>query len=425
MRSVLWCLCAALVLSACGKKGNPLPPLVRVPAAPGDFVVARVDDHVYVRLTTPTTNIDGAGPADIARVEVYAITLNAAPRAWTDIVPEDLRAASTLVATEQVRRPQPAPPPVKEGMPAIPLPPPGPGVDQGAVVVLREQLTNDTRVAVALPESRVAVRTDDEPDVPGALMAAADDVGLQRYYFAVAASARGRYGPHSAVIPAPLLPTSGPPSQPVITVDETSMTMRWTPPPDARGAPAATDPEWLPSRSLVPGPIATTYDVYEVPRERPDDAAMTFPTTLTPEPVGAPEFTQRDITLGVERCFVVRPVDVIGGVHVRGPASPMACASFADTFAPSAPKDLVGVAVAGGVNLIWEPSAAADVAGYVVLRGEAGSATLTALMTTPVAAPSYRDETVKTGVRYVYAVVAVDRAGNRSAESNRIEETAQ
>jgi hypothetical protein len=63
---VLLCLCAVIVLSACGKKGNPLPPLVRVPAAPGDFVVTRIDDHVYVKLTTPTTNIDGAGPADVA-----------------------------------------------------------------------------------------------------------------------------------------------------------------------------------------------------------------------------------------------------------------------------------------------------------------------------------------------------------------------
>ena len=39
-------------------------------------------------------------------------------------------------------------------------------------------------------------------------------------------------------------------------------------------------------------------------------------------------------------------------------------------------------------------------------------------------ATTYRDETVKPGVRYIYAVVAVDKAGNRSAESNRVEETA-
>jgi fibronectin type 3 domain-containing protein len=58
-----------------------------------------------------------------------------------------------------------------------------------------------------------------------------------------------------------------------------------------------------------------------------------------------------------------------------------------------------------------------------VLRGEPGSATLTALMTEPIIATSYRDETVSAGVRYAYAVVSVDKVGNRSAESNRVEET--
>jgi chitodextrinase len=42
-----------------------------------------------------------------------------------------------------------------------------------------------------------------------------------------------------------------------------------------------------------------------------------------------------------------------------------------------------------------------------------------------VAAATYRDETVKPGTRYVYAVVAVDRAGNMSPQSNRQEETAK
>jgi hypothetical protein len=165
--------------------------------------------------------------------------------------------------------------------------------------------------------------------------------------------------------------------------------------------------------------------VYEVPRGAAADAVLAVPAPLTPEPTSAPEFTQSGITLGRERCFSVRAVDVVDGVHVRGPASPVACASFADVFPPSPPRDLAAVAVPGGVNLIWESSAAKDVAGYLVLRAEAGSATLAPLMTTPVTTLSYRDESAQPGVRYIYAVVAVDAAGNRSDESNRVEETAQ
>ena len=424
MRCALLCLCATLVISACGKKGNPLPPLVRVPAAPADFAVTRFDDQIYVRLAAPATNIDGASPADVARVELYAITLEGPPPNVAQIDPEALRAASTLVATEQVRRPQPAPPPVKQGMPPIPLPPPGPGIDQGATVVFREAIVPEVRMPAALPEERVPRPVVDDVELPRPLVAPPPGSGLQRYYYAVAVSTRGQYGRPTALVPAPLGQTSGQPSAPQITVSETSMSLRWNPPADARGLGLASEPELLPARPIVPGPPATTYDVFEVPRNVSPDAPVAMPTPLTREPTAATEFSQGDITFGTERCFVVRAVDIVDGVHVRGPASPMACASFADTFAPSPPRDVVAVAVAGGVNLIWEPSDTPDVAGYLVLRGEAGSATLTAL-NTAVTTPSYRDETVKPGVRYAYAVVAVDKSGNRSAESNRVEETAQ
>ena len=93
----------------------------------------------------------------------------------------------------------------------------------------------------------------------------------------------------------------------------------------------------------------------------------------------------------------MRPVDILNGVHVRGPASPMACASFEDTFAPGPPGRLDAVATPGTISLIWEGSDAPDLAGYVVLRAEAGNATLTALYTDPIIATSYRDETVRAG----------------------------
>ena len=419
------CLCATLVLTACGKKGNPLPPLVRLPAAPADFAVTRLDDQVYVKLTVPAKNVDGVQPADVARIEVYGFTFTGPAPTLSDLDPEELREVSTLVVSEPVRRPQAPPPPVKEGLPPIPLPPPGPGVDQGAPLVIRESITPEMRSPIELPEVRTDRRVPEPIEVPGALVAPAAGTGLQRYYYAVAVSPRGRYGPPTALVPAPLGPTSGPPSEPRITVKEDSMVLQWTPPTDARGLGLASEPDWLPSRPIVPGASPTTYDVYEVPRNASAGVPTAVPTPLTPEPIAATEFAQGDITLGAERCFSIRAVDIVDGVHVRGPASPVACASFADTFAPNPPRELVAVGVAGGINLIWEPSDSKDVAGYLVLRAEAGGATLTPLTTTLVKTPSYRDETVTANVRYVYAVVAVDGAGNRSSESNRVEELAQ
>ena len=81
----------------------------------------------------------------------------------------------------------------------------------------------------------------------------------------------------------------------------------------------------------------------------------------------------------------------------------------------------------GVMNLSWQTNTESDVAGYVVLRGEAPGDTLQALTREPITATRFEDKTVRPGVRYVYAVVAIDRATppNTSAQSNRIEETAR
>ncbi len=81
----------------------------------------------------------------------------------------------------------------------------------------------------------------------------------------------------------------------------------------------------------------------------------------------------------------------------------------------------------GAISLIWKGVDAADLAGYIVLRGEAAGGELLPLFEAPLRESTYRDTAAKPGVRYVYAVVAVDKATppNRSALSNRVEETAR
>jgi len=55
------------------------------------------------------------------------------------------------------------------------------------------------------------------------------------------------------------------------------------------------------------------------------------------------------------------------------------------------------------------------------------AATLMPITTEPIRETTYRDATARRGVRYVYAVAAVDGASprNQSADSNRVEEGAR
>jgi hypothetical protein len=172
-----------------------------------------------------------------------------------------------------------------------------------------------------------------------------------------------------------------------VTYDETSVTVQW---------PAVDK--------------ASAYYVYETGAD----------TRVTSEPVADTTFTASGVEWGAKRCYAVRSVAAAGELAVESGASPSACVTFADTFAPGPPKDLRGVASEGSISLIWEPNGEKDLAGYLILRGTPGSP-LEPITLSPIKETVFNDN-VSPGVRYVYAIAAVDTAGNRSAESNRFED---
>jgi fibronectin type 3 domain-containing protein len=118
-------------------------------------------------------------------------------------------------------------------------------------------------------------------------------------------------------------------------------------------------------------------------------------------------------------CLAARAVDVRGVASVES-GEVHACATPHDTFPPPAPTNLNGLPDNGAIDLRWEAVTAADLAGYLVLRGEGSGDTLQQLTPAPLTATTYVDSTVRSGVTYVYVVVAVDQAvpPNRSEHSN-------
>lgn len=435
-------VCASV---ACGKKGPPLAPFVRVPALVTAVTPQRIGDDVYLSFAVPDTNADGQKPADIAAVDVYAIT-SARPPAT-----ENEREAATLVRTLPVRPILPELPVPTNGSAPPPLPLP-PGVDRGAAVAVKETLTPESRVPVELPVDK-PVNAIDAPlateERIGPLVAPAPTELPRRHYFVIAKSPRGRESVPSTPVSMPLESGSSAPGKPVITNTAAEMTITWTPSPDARtstfllpptvkptaganASPSNTTPKALApltAKSLGFNTEATTYNVYDVTTPAipvaADPFALKVPAPITPAPVLDTELVIKGVAFDVERCFEVRPVDRVSGSVVIGPASPSTCVTPKDTFPPAAPRSLAAIAGAGLINLIWDATTDGDLAGYIVLRGEAPGDTLQRITTEPVTVTSYRDDSVRPGTRYVYAVVAVDRAGNASSQSNRAEETAR
>ena len=150
---------------ACGKKGPPLPPLLKLPAPPPDFTAERRGDEIKLQFTVPSANTDGTRPANIDRIEVYGFT---GPFTAND---EQVMKFGTKVASVTVKAPknpdvttEPEEPPEEPDLKEE-------GIDQGAIAQLEESLTPAALVPVELPK-------DDEGQEAGRSPAPSVPVGL-------------------------------------------------------------------------------------------------------------------------------------------------------------------------------------------------------------------------------------------------------
>ena len=412
----LYVLVFVVVLTACGKKGPPLAPFSDLPAAVASLTAKRVGPQVVIQFSVPAVNIDGRQPADLDRVELYAHTARL-------LQPTDYLKRGTIVGSVKVRRPAV---PSEDGAPPRA---PEPGVDQGAVVTIVDTPENSAPPSNPLAQTN-EVSSENAPLYPdggGPLLSPRRSPVATRYYVAFSVNPEGRRGPPSAVTEVPVMDPPTPPSDVEVTYAEKALTISWVPsaPLPQPIQEAKPESDGLPSRPVVSYAASGGYNVYEVaPDAKTPESVSTGPplAPLNSSPLTTTTFEDSRIEFGTERCFVVRSQETVGSVTVESAASETKCVTPADTFAPAAPRSISAVGSEGAISLIWEPNTETDLAGYLVLRGEAPGEKLQALTTAPITETTYRDTTVKPGVAYVYAVIAVDKANNMSAQSDPITE---
>jgi len=405
----VWIGVVLFVVAGCGKKGPPLPPFVRVPAAVTQLTARRVADDVVINLALPAQNVDRSTPVSLGRVEVYAYTGRAAPPG------PRFPQVATLVGTIEVKPDAPTP------------------------TTLRDTLTpEDLLEGPPLPpattgSSRKTNSGSSRPNGP-----------LKRFYMAISFSERGRGGPPSSVVEVPLTELPDAPPEVRATYNAEAVTLTWDPSGGLLGylldsaplppaSPLDDGPPANEAGMLPPGP--TRYNVYreiQSASETAEAGEKTLPASesmlLTAMPVDGFSFIDPLQTDGRRRCYTVSAVRGRTERSVEGHSSKAACVTAVDVFPPKPPAGLSPIAVEGAISLVWEANGESDLAGYFVLRGEEGSEMLTRITDGVVKETRYTDKAVQSGVRYIYAVVAVDRQApepNISAQSERVEVTAR
>lgn len=308
-------LVATIQLLGCGKKGPPLAPLVRLPAPLTELAVRRLGNEVYVGFTLPTADQDGTQPADLIRVDVYAMTTQ--PRLPPDrtLDLEEFQEASNFVDSIEVGPPLFSPGLVSSnsdeseeaGDKELKVP-------QGFAIALSELLTPEIQIPVD-PWEDEREEPEDEEELEKSpvlvLITPSSSGPLQREYAVVSVTSQGTEMEASERIAVPLgIRPPAPPSAPLVVYTDTEINITWELPPGAREfVQAPTSNESIQTLAAVPLPVAT-------PTPPPETVLPNEATSLTAS-------------------FVDATAAADSAAPVAG--SPLASSSPNETTAPSPP----------------------------------------------------------------------------------------
>lgn len=374
-RALLVALAAAAV--ACGKKGDPLPPLSHAPARTTALRVEQRGDTAVLTLPFPTQRADGALLTDLAAIEIYRIvnpspSLTAAPTAVASGIGGSSGADHAPIAGERRRA----------------------RTDR-----TREQVFLDSADRIAVVESRLF-----DAATRGGEIVYRDSLeplfspGPPPEKLAYAVVAVRRDGERSDLSNIATIAPAVPPGAPrdLLALPEAHrVCLFWTAPStDVAGQPA--EPEG-----------------YRVYRRRLEDSDYAAP--LDAEPVKETELSDSTASYGDTYVYTVTAV-AKGHTATEGPPAIQIGLEYRDVYPPPPVASLDALPEEHLVRVLWQGVAADDLAGYDVYRAEGGGEPVR-LNATPISATEYVDATVSPGRVYRYDVRSIDKNGNESAPS--------
>jgi hypothetical protein len=378
MKRLVAFLAIVLPVLACGKKGDPQPPLPRGPNAVSSLAVEQEGDDAVLTFAFPDRLMNGAPLTDLASIEVYRV-VNPPPG---------------LTAPRRAA----APPAGQSSTTTVNLP--GAAERRAATNerVAEEAFYASAQKVATLSLSAIAESTRGASVVyrdPLTPLLAKEGKPSPLAYAVISVRGQGERSPLSNI--AGLTPDIAPEAPTLLPAlpEEGRVCLEWlAPESDVLGRPVE-----------VGG-----YEVYRriLPQEE-------YAAPLNAKPVAGTSYVDATAPYGAPLVYTVRAI-LARNPKVEGlPAEELAF-SYRDVYPPPAPTRLDALSEASRVRLVWTPVDAGDLAGYQVFRAE-GDGALTPLTKEPVTDPFFTDEAVAQGKRYRYTVRAVDRAGNQSADS--------
>lgn len=377
MRRLLLVLTIAAV--ACGKRGDPRPPVPVIPQATGDLVVTQRASNVILSWSYPSVTTAGRPLTDIRRIQVFRyeeeLPVTAVGRDPNAILPGDVD-------------------------PALPQP-----------LALFSRVPTLTAAQFARLSTRI--ESIESANLPAATSGArlfytdtprfrATDGRPVRVTYAVVTEGDEARSPQSNLAIIVPLPVGVPPGPVTAKAGAAGVVLTWT----------------APATSVTGGqaPIVTGYNIYRTaPGQRADDPG----TPANAAPVTGTTYT--DVPPYGEHEYRVTAVASAGPPDIQSDPSAPVRATFKDLVPPPAPATINALVETKLVRLLWDVVDAPDLAGYRLFRTEGvghgsdireiGTIPLNG---EPVTTTTFSDPGVDLGIAYRYGVAAVDKTGNES-----------
>jgi hypothetical protein len=369
----------AVMTAACGKRGDPHPPVPVIPKATSDLVVTQRGARLLLSWSYPSLTTAGKSLPSIKRVIVYRyveeLPVSQPPRDVTTLLPGDINPT--------------VPPPIALFAKIPPVTP---------AQFAKLRVKADTLEAAALPAATAGARLTYE-DQPPLRTSDGRPVRVNYAVQTVGTSATGETSNIATIVP---LNVPVPPSGLTATAKPEGVELAWQ-------APQATV-------TGVAKPPVAGYNVYRISEgQSEDDAAApvnTAPISRTTDTDVPPYGTFR---------YFVRAVASTAPL-IESDLSATVSATFKDLLPPPVPTGLAALVETKQVRLLWDPVDAPDLAGYLVYRSEGSGIPLSSvsqpilLTPKPITEANYRDNP-DPGISYFYEVSAVDKSGNESKKA--------
>lgn len=374
-----------VVLAACGKRGDPHPPVPIIPKATTDLVVSQRGSSVVLSWSYPSLTTAGKKLESVHRVVVYryteALPATQPPRDVKTLTPGDI----------DPTQPQ-----------ALSLFAKVPGLTPAQFSRLKERV--DSIESANLPQASSGAKLL-YLDTPPFRTTDGRPVRLNYAVVTEGGTARSDVSNLATLVP---IDVPLPPAGVTATPKAEGVVVSWTAPEKTVTGDAK--------------PHIAGYNVYRVAKGQ---ALEDLAAAVNPSPVTSTTFT--DVPSYGDFDYRVTAV-AMTSPKIESDPSPLVTATFKDLLPPPPPASITALVETKSVRLVWDPVDAPDLANYVVYRTEGvGHATggqvpkeigTFAMAVVPAGTTMTIDKDPNPGIAFRYAVAARDKSGNESKRTS-------